>query len=89
MSSNVLQLEHGTCLNYRTVYMNMWRTAADNHTHNRIVNTEAREKQLYYYYALADDKTLVSAMPADESNLGDHDLTFNRIPSIVTEYFAI
>jgi len=36
--------------------MNMWHTAADNHTHSHIVNTETREKQLYYYYALADDR---------------------------------
>jgi len=52
--------------------MNMWRTAADNHSHSHIVNTETREKQLYYYYAWADDRTLVSAMPVDESDLGDH-----------------
>ena len=54
--------------------MNMWHTAADNHTHSHIVNTE---KQLYYYYALADDRTLVSAMPVNESNLGDQDLLYN------------
>ena len=46
----------------------MWHKAAYNHTHS---HTETREKQLYYNYALADDKTLVSAMPADES----HDLS--------------
>jgi len=52
-------------------------SAADNHTH--VVNTETREKQLYYYCALADDRTLVSAMPVNESNLGDQDsyTTFN------------
>jgi len=71
---NVLQHEHATCLNYRTVYINMWHTAADNHTHSHIVNTE---KQLYYYYALADDRTLVCAMPVNESNLGDQDLLYN------------
>jgi len=26
--------------------MNMWHTAADNHTQSHIVNTETREKQL-------------------------------------------
>jgi len=57
--------------------MNMWHTAADNHTHSHIVNTETREKQLYYYCALADDRTLVSAMPVNESNLGDQDLLYN------------
>jgi len=25
--------------------MSMWHTAADNHTHSHIVNTETREKQ--------------------------------------------
>ena len=55
----------------------MAHSAADNHTH--VVNTETREKQLYYYCALADDRTLVSAMPVNESNLGDQDsyTTFN------------
>ena len=38
-------------------------------TLSHIVNIETREEQLCYYYALTDDKTLVSAMPADESNL--------------------
>jgi len=57
--------------------MNMWHTAADNHTHSHIVNTETREIQLYYYCALADDRTLVSAMPVNESNLGDQDLLYN------------
>jgi len=54
--------------------MNMWHKAAYNHTHSHIVNIETREEQLCYYYALTDDKTLVSAMPADESNLDDQDL---------------
>jgi len=35
--------------------MNMWHTAADNHTRSHIVNTETREQQLYYYNVLADD----------------------------------
>jgi len=55
----------------------MWHTAADNHTYSHIVNTKTREKELYYYYAIADDRTLVSAMPANKSNLGDEDLLYN------------
>jgi len=36
--------------------MTMWHKDAYNHTHSHIVNIETREKQLYYYYALTDDK---------------------------------
>jgi len=58
----------------RTVYMIMWHTAAVyNNTHSHIVNTETRKNN----YALADDRTLVSATPVNESNLGDEDLLYN------------